>query len=43
MKLPPKPYKEKEVFSWRLEMLWLGLVVGFTIGFILGFILGLVP
>jgi len=34
--LPPKPDKQKDVRSWKLEMVWFGIVVGFTIGFILG-------
>ena len=31
-----EPHDIKKVTSWKLGILWFGLVVGFTIGFVLG-------
>jgi len=36
-----KPYKEKEVLSWHLEIVWFVICVGFGI-LIIGFIIGLI-
>ena len=36
--LMTKPYDIKKVRSWKMEILWFGLVVGFLIGIIIGII-----